>query len=200
MVPHPNHVCFRRSQHGTLTDIFGKKMLDENVQIGLTFDDVLLLPAKSEVLPKEVDISTKLTRNISINIPVVSAAMDTVTEAELAMAMAREGGIGFIHRAMSPDRQKTEIDRVKKSESGMILDPITIPPEALISEAMSLMEKYRISGVPVTEKGKLIGIITNRDLRFETQFSKKVSQVMTREKLITAVCGNDTRQGEKPSP
>ena len=164
-------------------------MLDENIQIGLTFDDVLLLPAKSEVLPKEVDITTRLTRNISINIPVVSAAMDTVTEAEVAMAMAREGGIGFIHRAMSPDRQRTEIDKVKKSESGMILDPITIAPDALIAEAMNLMEKYRISGVPVTEKGKLMGIITNRDLRFETQFSKKVSQVMTRENLITASVG-----------
>ncbi|MCG2721751.1 MAG: IMP dehydrogenase, partial [Thermodesulfovibrionales bacterium] len=137
-------------------------MIDDRVQTGLTFDDVLLLPAKSEVLPKHTDVNTMLTRNISINIPIVSAAMDTVTEADLAMAMAREGGIGIVHRAMSPERQKTEIDKVKKSESGMIIDPITIMPDAPISEALALMKKYRISGVPVTEKGKLIGIITNR--------------------------------------
>ena len=138
-------------------------MLDDILQVGLTFDDVLLMPAMSEVLPKEVDVSTLLTKNIRINIPIVSAAMDTVTESELAMAVAREGGIGIIHRAMSPERQKAEVDRVKKSESGMIRDPITIPPDAPISEALGLMQKYRISGVPVTEQGKLIGIITNRD-------------------------------------
>jgi len=173
-----------------------KKMIDDVLHTGLTFDDVLLVPAKSEVLPKEADISTYLTRNIKINIPIVSAAMDTVTEADLAIAMAREGGIGIVHRAMSPDRQKSEVDKVKKSESGMILDPITIPPDAPISDAVSLMEKYRISGVPVTERGKLIGIITNRDLRFETEFNKKVSLVMTKEKLITASIGTtlDTAQ------
>jgi IMP dehydrogenase len=164
-------------------------MIDENLTVGLTYDDVLLVPARSDVLPREVDLSTMLTRNIKINIPIVSAAMDTVTEANLAIAIAREGGIGIIHRAMIPERQKSEVDKVKKSESGMILDPITIPPDAPISEAMSLMEKYRISGVPVTEKGKLIGIITNRDLRFETQFNKVVSKVMTKEKLITAPVG-----------
>ena len=164
-------------------------MLDDVLKTGLTFDDVLLTPAKSEVLPKETDISTLLTRNISINIPIISAAMDTVTEADLAIAMAREGGIGIIHRAMSQDKQRSEVDKVKKSESGMILDPITISPDAPISEAFALMEKFRISGVPVTEKGKLIGIITNRDLRFETQFNKKVSLVMTKEKLITASVG-----------
>jgi IMP dehydrogenase len=171
-------------------------MLDNDLKIGLTFDDVLLVPARSEVLPKQAEIHTLLTRNININIPIVSAAMDTVTEADLAIAMAREGGIGFIHRAMSPDRQKSEVDKVKKSESGMILDPITIPPEAPISEALALMSKYKISGVPVTEKGKLIGIITNRDMRFETQFNKKVSAVMTKEKLITAHIGTtlDTAQ------
>jgi IMP dehydrogenase len=172
-------------------------MFEDTIQTGLTFDDVLLVPAKSEVLPKEVDTTTLLTRNISINIPIVSAAMDTVTEADLAIAVSREGGIGIIHRAMSPDRQKSEVDKVKKSESGMILDPITIPPEAPISEAISLMEKYRISGVPVTEKGKLIGIITNRDLRFETQFNKKVSSVMTREKLITASVGTNLDTAQK---
>jgi IMP dehydrogenase len=172
-------------------------MLDDILQVGLTFDDVLLMPAMSEVLPKEVDVSTLLTKNIRINIPIVSAAMDTVTESELAMAVAREGGIGIIHRAMSPERQKAEVDKVKKSESGMIRDPITIPPDAPISEALGLMEKYRISGVPVTEQGKLIGIITNRDLRFETQFNKKVSIVMTKEKLITASVGTDLDMAQR---
>ena len=123
--------------------------------------------------------------------------MDTVTEADLAIAMASEGGIGMIHRAMSPERQKSEVDKVKKSESGMILDPITISPDAPISDAMALMEKYRISGVPVTVKGKLIGIITNRDLRFETQFNRKVSQVMTKEKLITASVGTTLEKAQK---
>lgn len=164
-------------------------MVNEKMIIGLTFDDVLLMPAKSEVLPKDVDTTTHLTRNIIINIPIVSAAMDTVTEANLAIAIAREGGIGIIHRAMSPEKQKSEVDKVKKSESGMIVDPITIPPDAPISEAMSLMERYRISGVPVTDGKKLIGIITNRDLRFETKFNKPVSQVMTRKNLITAPIG-----------
>src|SRR4030066_2126832 len=142
-------------------------MLEDNLQKGLTFDDVLLLPAKSEVLPRGIDLTTMLTRNIKINIPILSAAMDTVTETDLAIAIAREGGIGIIHRAMDPEKQASEIDKVKKSESGMILDPITISQEAPISEAMALMKKYKISGVPVPEKVKLIGILTNRDLRFE---------------------------------
>jgi IMP dehydrogenase len=172
-------------------------MINDRVPIGLTFDDVLLLPAKSEVLPKETDVTTLLTRNIRINVPIVSAAMDTVTEAELAMAVAREGGIGFIHRAMSPERQKTEVDKVKKSESGMIIDPITIPPDAPISEALALMKKYRISGVPVTEQGKLIGIITNRDLRFETQFNRKVAKVMTGKNLITSTVGTTLEKAQK---
>jgi len=180
-----------------MINILGVYMLDDILQVGLTFDDVLLMPAMSEVLPKEVDVSTLLTKNIRINIPIVSAAMDTVTESELAMAIAREGGIGIIHRAMSPERQKAEVDKVKKSESGMIRDPITIPPDAPISEALGLMEKYRISGVPVTEQGKLIGIITNRDLRFETQFNKKVSIVMTKEKLITASVGTDLDMAQR---
>jgi IMP dehydrogenase len=172
-------------------------MLQDNIPTGLTFDDVLLLPAQSEILPRETDISTLLTRNIKINIPIVSAAMDTVTDANLAISMAREGGIGIIHRAMSPERQASEVDKVKKSESGMILDPITIPPGSLISEALSLMKKYRISGIPVTEKGKLIGILTNRDLRFETNFSKRVSQVMTRKNLITAPVGRTLDEAQK---
>jgi IMP dehydrogenase len=164
-------------------------MVEYRIPVGLTFDDVLLLPSKSDILPKDVDISTQLTKSIKINIPLLSSAMDTVTEAALAIAMAREGGIGIVHRAMSPHRQATEIDKVKKSESGMIIDPITIGPDAPISEALKLMEKYRISGVPATVEGKLIGILTNRDLRFETRLSKKVSDVMTKESLITAPVG-----------
>jgi len=172
-------------------------MPKDAIQIGLTFDDVLLLPAKSGVLPGEIDLTTMLTRNIKINIPIVSAAMDTVTEADLAIAVAREGGIGIIHRAMSPERQASEIDKVKKSESGMIVDPITISQDAPISEALAMMRQYKISGVPVTEKGKLIGILTNRDLRFETQLSKKVYNVMTKEKLITAPLGTTLDEAKK---
>jgi IMP dehydrogenase len=164
-------------------------MVNDDLPLGLTFDDVLLLPAKSDVLPAEVDVSTKLTRNIKLNIPIISAAMDTVTEAALAIAIAREGGLGIMHRAMSPQKQAMEVDKVKKSESGMIVDPIIIAPEAPISEAMVLMSRYKISGVPVTMKGKLVGILTNRDLRFETDEKKRVSDVMTREKLITAPVG-----------
>lgn len=172
-------------------------MLDDIIQTGLTFDDVLLLPARSEVLPKEVNIATYLTRNIRINIPIVSAAMDTVTEADLAIAIAREGGIGMIHRAMSPERQKIEVDKVKKSEYGMIIDPVTISPDAPLSDAMALMQKFRISGVPVTVGGKLVGIITNRDLRFETQFNRKVSVVMTKANLITASVGTTLEKAQK---
>ena len=161
-------------------------MLDENVKIGLTFDDVLLLPAKSDILPGQVDISTSLTNNIKINTPIVSAAMDTVTEAKLAIAMAREGGIGFIHRAMPLKRQVAEVDKVKKSESGMIIDPITLQPDEKIAKAEEIMRKYRISGVPITKGNKLVGILTNRDLKFETNFEKKASEVMTKKGLITA--------------
>ena len=139
--------------------------------------------------PREVDLQTNLTKNIKLNVPLLSSAMDTVTEASLAIAIAREGGIGIIHRAMSPEKQSHEIDKVKKSESGMITDPITVSPDAPISEAMALMERYRISGVPVTVNGKLIGILTNRDLRFETKINKKVSEVMTKDRLITASVG-----------
>jgi len=172
-------------------------MLEDIIEVGLTFDDALLLPAKSEVLPREIDLTTCFSRNLKINIPIVSAAMDTVTESDLAIAVAREGGIGIIHRAMNPQRQASEIDKVKKSESGMILDPITISEDEPISLAMSLMEKYRISGVPVTERGKLIGILTNRDLRFETKFNKKVKQVMTKNKLITAPVGTTLEKAQK---
>ena len=164
-------------------------MLDENIIEGLTFDDVLLLPGKSDVLPKDVDTSTRLTREININIPIVSAAMDTVTEARLAIALAQEGGIGIVHKAMSIEKQAMEVDKVKRSESGMIVDPITIGPDNKIHEALEIMKRYRISGVPVTKKGKLVGILTNRDLRFETRMNLKVSDVMTKKNLVTAPIG-----------
>ncbi|GBE40326.1 inosine-5'-monophosphate dehydrogenase [bacterium BMS3Bbin09] len=161
-------------------------MLDDNVKIGLTFDDVLLLPAKSDILPGQVDISTFLTNNIKINTPIVSAAMDTVTEANLAIAIAREGGIGIIHRAMPLKNQVSEVHKVKKSESGMITDPITLQPDEKIEKAEEIMRRYRISGVPITKGDKLIGILTNRDLKFETNFQKKASEVMTKKGLVTA--------------
>ncbi|RJQ23929.1 MAG: IMP dehydrogenase [Nitrospiraceae bacterium] len=161
-------------------------MLEDSIKIGLTFDDVLLVPAKSDILPAEVDVSTQLTRNIRINVPIVSAAMDTVTEARLAVSLAREGGLGIVHRAMSIDAQVVEVDKVKKSESGMIVDPITLGPEEKISKALAIMEKYRISGVPITKGKKLVGILTNRDLKFETNLHKKASEVMTRKGLVTA--------------
>lgn len=163
--------------------------MSENIKIGLTFDDVLLLPAISEVLPHGVSLHTTLTAKIRINIPILSSAMDTVTDGNMAIAVAREGGIGIVHRAMSPEKQAFEIDKVKKSESGMIIDPITISPDAPLSDAVALMERYKISGVPVTVNGKLVGILTNRDLRFETKLSRKVSEVMTKERLVTAGAG-----------
>lgn len=155
----------------------------------LTFDDVLLVPAFSEVLPKEVDINTQLTRTIRLNIPLVSAAMDTVTESRTAICMAQEGGIGIIHRNMSVPDQAIEVDKVKKSESGMILNPITMDPEQKIYEALEIMKKYRISGVPITKNGKLVGILTNRDLRFEKRLEEKISTVMTKDHLITVPVG-----------
>ncbi len=161
-------------------------MLDEHTRMGLTFDDVVLVPAKSSVLPNEVDTRTLVTKTVSLNIPVLSAAMDTVTESRLAIAMAREGGMGIIHRVLSPADQAAEVDRVKKSESGMILDPVTIAPDQTIRDAHQLMAKYRISGIPVTKNKKLVGILTNRDLRFENRLDLKVSQVMKRDKLVTA--------------
>ncbi|MGA2314860.1 MAG: IMP dehydrogenase [Thermodesulfobacteriota bacterium] len=155
----------------------------------LTFDDVLLIPAFSEILPKEVDVSTQLTRTIRLNIPLVSAAMDTVTESRTAICMAQEGGIGIIHRNMPVSDQAIEVDKVKKSESGMILNPITMDPEQKIYEALEIMKKYRISGVPITKNGKLVGILTNRDLRFEKRLDDKVSTVMTKDHLITVPIG-----------
>ncbi len=167
------------------------------IREGLTFDDVLLLPAKSDVLPKDVDVRTQLTRRITLNIPLVSAAMDTVTETKLAIALAQEGGLGFIHKALPIDVQAGEVDKVKKSESGMIIDPITISPDAKIADALELMKKYRISGVPVTKGQKLVGILTNRDLRFETRLGLKVSEVMTRDHLVTAPLGTTLEKAMK---
>jgi IMP dehydrogenase len=160
-------------------------MSQSTLEEGLTFDDILLVPAYSEVLPRDVDVRTRLTKRISLNIPVISAAMDTVTEAQTAISLAREGGIGIIHRNMSIKSQAQEVDKVKKSESGMIVDPLTIDPERPIHEVLALMERYRISGVPVVKGKRLVGIVTNRDLRFETNLSKKVSEVMTKENLVT---------------
>ena len=172
-------------------------MLDKEPRQGLTYDDVVLVPAKSAVLPNEVDVRTRLTRNIEINIPIISSAMDTVTESRMAIAMAREGGLGIIHRVLSPADQAAEVDRVKKSESGMILDPVTISPDETIRDAHQLMAKYRISGIPVTKSKKLVGILTNRDLRFETRMDLKVSQVMRREKLVTAPEGTSLEKARE---
>jgi len=169
----------------------------EDIPIGLTFDDVLLQPGKSNVLPRDADVSAYFSRSIKINVPLSSSAMDTVTESSMAIAMAREGGIGIVHRAMGPERQATEVEKVKKSESGMILDPITISPEAPVSDALDLMTKFRISGVPVTRNGKLIGILTNRDLRFETDFTKQVKEVMTKKGLITAPEGTGLNEAKE---
>ncbi|MGC8754494.1 MAG: IMP dehydrogenase [Thermosulfidibacteraceae bacterium] len=166
--------------------------------LALTFDDVLLLPQRSSVLPKDVDVSTRLTRNIRINIPLVSAAMDTVTEAELAIALARQGGIGIIHRNMSIEEQAREVDKVKRSESGMIVDPITVRPWQKVREALEIMARYKISGVPVTlEDGTLVGILTNRDLRFETNYDRPVEELMTKENLITAREGITLEEAKK---
>jgi IMP dehydrogenase len=172
-------------------------MIPHAIPEGLTFDDVLLVPARSEVLPTEAETKTWLTRAIPLNIPIVSAAMDTVTEAQLAIALAQQGGMGFVHRNMSIDRQAEEVDRVKRSESGMIVDPITIGPDKKISDALELMQRYRISGVPVTLDGRLVGILTNRDLRFETRFDLPISDVMTKDNLITVPVGTTLEQAEE---
>jgi IMP dehydrogenase len=164
---------------------------------GLTFDDVLLLPGKSSVLPTEVDTRTWLTRRIPLNIPLVSAAMDTVTESRLAIALARQGGLGFIHRNMPPDRQAEEVDRVKRSESGMIVDPVTIAPEETVRGALELMHKFHLSGLPVTRGPLLVGILTNRDLRFEKDLSQPVSGIMTKENLITVPVGTTLEEAER---
>ncbi len=165
-------------------------------QQGFTFDDVLLVPAASEILPRDADLTTYLTRNIKLNIPFVSAGMDTVTEYRMAIAMAREGGVGIIHKNMSIEQQAAQVDRVKRSESGIIIDPVYLSPDRTLRDALDIMERYHISGVPITEQGKLVGILTNRDLRFEKDFTRKISEAMTKENLITAPMGT-TLEGAK---
>ena len=165
---------------------------------GLTFDDVLLVPAYSQVLPREVDIRIKLTKEISLNIPMLSAAMDTVTEANLAIALAREGGLGILHKNMSIDKQAEQVRKVKRSESGLIMDPITLHDDATIGDALKLMRENKIGGIPIVDiNQKLVGILTNRDLRFETSLTKKVQEVMTKENLITAPEGTDLKKAKK---
>jgi IMP dehydrogenase len=173
-------------------------MLDELISEGLTFDDVLLLPAHSQIIPRDVDLTTCLTKNIILNIPLVSAAMDTVTEARAAISMAREGGLGFIHKNLSIVDQALEVDKVKKSESGMIVDPITMRPNQKIREALDMMAKYRISGVPITKaNGKLVGILTNRDLRFETDLDIPISARMTKRNLVTVSVGTTLEEAKE---
>lgn len=164
---------------------------------GITFDDVLLIPARSRVLPSEVDVTTSLTKKIKLNIPLMSAGMDTVTESRMAIAVAREGGIGVIHKNMSIERQAAEVDRVKRSEHGVITNPFHLSPDHIIHDAAALMERYRISGVPITVKGKLVGILTNRDLRFEQNFDRRIKDVMTKDKLITAPVGTTLQEAQE---
>jgi len=171
-------------------------MINFPVPEALTFDDVLLLPAKSDVVPAEVNTQAQLTRDIRLNIPLIGAAMDTVTESRMAIALAQQGGLGIVHRNLSVEQQAVEVDKVKRSESGMIVDPVTIEPERKISDALELMKRFRISGVPVTKGKKLVGILTNRDLRFETRFDIPISQVMTKENLITVAVGTTLEQAE----
>jgi IMP dehydrogenase len=172
-------------------------MIEGPIAEGLTFDDVLLLPGKSSVLPAQADTRTCLSRKISLNIPIVAAAMDTVTDARLAIAIARQGGIGFIHRNMTIERQAEEVDRVKRSESGMIVDPVTIAPEMTVRQALEMMNKYKVSGVPVTRGTRLVGILTNRDLRFERNLDQPVSDVMTKDNLITVPVGTTLDEAER---
>jgi len=172
-------------------------MIDGPIPEALTFDDVLLLPGKSSILPTEVDPTTKFTRKLALNIPLASAAMDTVTESRLAIGIARQGGIGIIHRNFPIDRQFEEVDRVKRSESGMIVDPVTISPDITLRQALEIMTKYRISGLPVTRGTRLTGILTNRDLRFEKNHAQLVGQVMTKDNLVTVPVGTTLDEAEK---
>jgi IMP dehydrogenase len=174
-------------------DAFEHKFVKE----GLTFDDVLIIPAASSVLPRDVVTETRFTREITLNIPIISAAMDTVTEARMAIGLAREGGIGVIHSNLSISEQAEEVDKVKRSESGMITDPITLAPDALVSEALNVMERFHISGIPITENGKLVGILTNRDLRFETDTTRPISELMTRDRLVTVPVGTTLEQARE---
>ena len=164
---------------------------------GITFDDVLLVPAYSEVIPNQVDLTTYLTKKVKLNIPMMSAGMDTVTEHRMAIAMARQGGIGIIHKNMSIEAQADEVDKVKRSENGVITDPFYLSPEHTLEDANNLMAKFRISGVPITENGKLVGIITNRDLKFEEDYSRKIKECMTSEELVTAREGVTLEEAKK---
>src|SRR5271169_1868329 len=172
-------------------------MIEGAIPDGLTFDDVLLLPGKSTVLPAQADTRTCVTRKIPLNIPIVASAMDTVTDARLAIAISRQGGLGFIHRNMSIERQAEEVDKVKRSESGMIVDPVTIAPEMSVRQALDIMTKYKVSGLPVTEGPRLVGILTNRDLRFERNLDQPVSAIMTKDNLITVSVGTTLEDAEK---
>ncbi|HMV51172.1 MAG TPA: IMP dehydrogenase, partial [Blastocatellia bacterium] len=172
-------------------------MLNENLIEALTFDDVLLIPAYSEILPTETETATRLTRNINLNIPIMSSAMDTVTEAPMAIAIAQQGGIGVIHKNLPVEAQRDEVDKVKRSESGMIVDPVTMTPDRKIHEALGVMKRYKISGVPIVqEDGRLVGILTNRDLRFENRLDLTLAEVMTKDNLITVPVGTTLREAE----
>src|ERR1700758_4836062 len=172
-------------------------MIHFPVPEALTFDDVLLLPARSDVIPTQASTQTQLTRKIRLNIPIVSAAMDTVTESHMAIALAQQGGLGIVHRNLTIEQQANEVDKVKRSESGMIVDPVTMSPDERVSDALEVMRKYKISGMPITKNGKLVGILTNRDLRFETRFDIPISKVMTKENLITVAVGTTLEEAEK---
>ena len=186
---------------GTRTDVLNTDQISVGLSTALTFDDVLLVPRHSTVVPSQVDVSSRVTRNIRVNVPLLSAAMDTVTESRLAIAMAQQGGIGIIHKNLSPEEQASEVDRVKRSESGMIVNPITLSPENRIFEALGLMKKYRISGVPITQdgskEGRLVGILTNRDLRFETNLDRPIADIMTRDPLFTVPVGTTLEQARE---
>jgi IMP dehydrogenase len=181
----------------TKEEVAGERLTDRAIPEGLTFDDVLLLPGKSSVLPAQADTRTLLSREIALNIPIVAAAMDTVTDSRLAIAIARQGGLGFIHRNMTIERQGEEVDRVKRSESGMIVDPVTIAPEISVRQALEILNKYRVSGLPVTRGHRLVGILTNRDLRFERNLDQPVKNVMTKENLITVPVGTTLDEAER---
>lgn len=181
----------------TKEEIASDRLTDRLIPEGLTFDDVLLLPGKSSVLPAHADTRTFLSRHIALNIPIVAAAMDTVTDSRLAIAISRQGGLGFIHRNMSIDRQAEEVDRVKRSESGMIVDPVTISPEISVRQALDFMNKYKVSGLPVTRGQRLVGILTNRDLRFERNLDQPVNSVMTKENLVTVPVGTTLEEAER---
>lgn len=192
--------CYKALAHGRRIEVRRKEVTmreDKFGLRGLTFDDVLLVPAASDVLPHEVDLTTYLTRDIKLNIPMISSGMDTVTESKMAIAMAREGGLGVIHKNMSIEEQAHEVDKVKRSEHGIIVDPIYLSPQNLLSDAEELMKKYSISGVPITVNGKLVGIITNRDLRFESNLARPIGEVMTHENLITAPVGTSLEKAKE---